>query len=118
MCYHTILYVLFTAANAIHQFLAYYRQNSPTASITVKMHLMEDHMIPFLEKWGKVGFGLLGEQGAESVHKDFNTIKERFANIANPVQRLRCTLQEHHLRCSPSLREAKPQPKRRRVAEK
>ena len=88
--------------------MSYYRKNFPTASITAKLHLLEDHKVPF--------FGLLGEQGAESIHKDFNAIKDRFVNIATP--RLWCRLQEHHLQCSQSLREAKPQPKQRRVAEK
>ena len=68
-------------------------------------------MVPFLERWNIADFGLLGEQGAESAHEDFNYIKDRFLNIPNPVERLRCTVQEHHLQCSLGLREAKPQPK-------
>ena len=103
--------------DSIHTFLTYYRREFPAASTTVKLHLMEDHMTPFLEKWSAVGFGLLGEQGAESVHKDFNAIKERYANMPNPVERIRSTLQEHHLRCSPQLRDAKPQVKRRKTTE-
>ena len=101
--------------DSIHTFLTYYRQEFPAASITVKLHLMEDHMIPFLEKWSVVGFGLLGEQGAESVHKDFNALKARYVNMPNAVERIRCTLQEHHLRCTPQLRDAKPLAKRRKT---
>ena len=93
-------------ADAIHGFLQYYRREFPTTSITVKLHLMEDHMMTFLQKWNRVGFGLLGEQGAESIHKDFNMLKERFTNIPNPIDRIKCTLKEHHLRCAPSLSKA------------
>ena len=54
--------------DAIHSFLCYYHQHFPSALITLKIHLMEDHMTPFLRRWVGVGFGLLGEQGAESIH--------------------------------------------------
>lgn len=37
------------------------------ATITPKLHMLEDHVIPFLTKWG-VGLGFLGEHGAESIH--------------------------------------------------
>ena len=39
----------------------------PDSSISPKMHLLEDHIIPWAKEW-HVGFGLLGEQGAESIH--------------------------------------------------
>ena len=44
---------------------------APLTSIMVKMHLLENHMVPFLRQWNGVGFGLMGEQGAESVHAEF-----------------------------------------------
>ena len=96
---------LIHAADSIQEFLAYYRREFPTATTTVKLHLLEDHMTSFLEKWNAVGFGLMAEQGAESVHRDINSIKERYSNMPDPVERLRCTLQEHHLRSSPELRD-------------
>ena len=30
-------------------------------------------MVSFLRQWNGVGFGLIGEQGAESVHAEFNS---------------------------------------------
>lgn len=34
----------------------------PGESISPKMHILEDHMVPFLKKW-KLGCGFYGEQG-------------------------------------------------------
>ena len=62
-------------------------------------------MVPFLNLWKGVGFGLMGEQGAESIHAD---LKRRFSGMPDPVERLRCTVKEHHLRCSPQNIAAKP----------
>jgi hypothetical protein len=31
-------------------------------------------------KWGGVGFGVMGEQGAESIHAEFNKIEQRHRN--------------------------------------
>ena len=58
----------------IDAFLAFYRDAFPQATVLPKMHMLEDHVIPFLKKW-KVGLGFLGEQGAESVHARFNSQK-------------------------------------------
>jgi hypothetical protein len=57
--------------------MGYYMQTFPGASITVKFHMLEDHMKP-LQQWKGVGFGSLGEQGAEGIHADFNNLKWRY----------------------------------------
>ena len=46
-----------SAGRKIEDFLAYYRSTFPDTSITPKLHMLEDHILPFLEKW-RVGFGL------------------------------------------------------------
>ena len=97
--------------------MAYYRRVFPEASVTVKMHMLEEHLVPFLREWSGIGFGLMAEQGAESIHKEFNSLMHRFTNIPNRVERLRCVLREHHLRCCSVNRDAKPQPKRRKSVE-
>ena len=56
------------------EFMHYYRDVFPEASITPKLHILEDHMVTFLRNW-RVGGNLLGEQGAESVHKVYNQLK-------------------------------------------
>ena len=54
--------------------MKYYREQFPTSTVTPKLHMLEEHIVPWLKKW-KVGFGLLGEQGAESIHAHFNSLK-------------------------------------------
>ena len=63
--------------DAVRSFLSYYRQHFPSASITLKLYLMEENMVPFIGQWGGVGFELLGEQGAESIHHEFKLIQQR-----------------------------------------
>ena len=50
--------------------MGYYRQEFPTATVTHELHMLEEHIVPWLKKW-KVGFGLVGEEGAESIHAHF-----------------------------------------------
>ena len=100
---------------AITIFLVYYRKTFPGASITVKLHMLEDHMVPFLTAHNGVGFGLMGEQGAESIHADMNYIKSRYVKMPNRIDALRCTLKDHLLRCSPINIMAKPPIKRRKT---
>ena len=56
------------------EFMHYYRDVFPEASIKPKLHILEDHMVNFLRNW-RVGCGLLGELGAESIHKVYNQLK-------------------------------------------
>ena len=52
---------------AITNFMDAFRKSFPKATVPVKMHLLEDHTVAWVQKW-HVGFGLLGEQGAEPIH--------------------------------------------------
>ncbi len=82
--------------------MKYYRTTFPHATVLPKMHLMEDHAVAWIRKW-HLGFGAMGEQGAESIHASFNGIERSFANmIHNKVDRLRSVMREHHLRVSPT----------------
>ena len=47
--------------------MAFYRAQFPWATVIPKLHVMEDHVIPWLRRF-HVGAGLMGEQGAESIH--------------------------------------------------
>ncbi len=51
-------------------------------SITPKMHMLEDHIVDFLRQW-RVGFGLLGDQDAESIHTVYNQLNRVYATIHN-----------------------------------
>ena len=48
-----------------------------------------------------VGFGLLVEQGAESIHARFNSLRRTFASVPNGVERLRNTMKEHLISITP-----------------
>jgi hypothetical protein len=106
ICPHVYLTVLIE--KAITEFLAFYRHTFPDSTVTVKLHLLEDHLVGFLRQWEGVGFGIMGEQGAEGIHADFNSLKRRFGEMPDAVERLRCTIQEHHLRCTPQNIASKP----------
>ena len=75
------------------------------------MHLLEDHTSP--SQWANsnhVGFGLLGEQGADSIHAKFNQLGLVFAPIKDRVQNLKCIMKEHLLSIEPQLVAAIPPP--------
>ena len=78
----------------IDDFMSFYRDSFPHATITPKLHLLEDHVVDFVKQY-RVGFGFLGEQGAESIHAKFNGIRRNFVNMRNPVDRLSAILIEH-----------------------
>ena len=80
-----------------------------TVSITPKLHLLEKQIISWLKKW-KVGSGLIGEQGAESIHAQFNALKRTYQPIPNAVERLRCIIKEHFVRVAPTNANALPPP--------
>lgn len=87
--------------------MANFREQWPDESITPKLHILEDHVVPFLMKW-KCGFGFYGEQGGESLHNQFNKMKHRFNNIKNPQERLRCLMRQHLLTGSPHAQSLRP----------
>ena len=74
--------------------------NIGTSKVTPKMHLLEEHMIPWLHKW-KAGLGLMSKQGSESIHARINAIKPFYANMTNDEDRFRHTIMAHHLQVSP-----------------
>ena len=94
--------------------MSHYWMTFPHASVTPKMHMLEDHMMTWLKKW-KVGFGTMGEQGAESIHANFNGIETNM--VHNRVQRLRCAVNEHYLRISPENVSMLPPIKRRKKSD-
>lgn len=95
---------------SIEEFMQFYRQNFPAATVMPKMHFVEEHMIPWLRKYG-VGLGLMGEQGAESIHAKINTVKRAYSNMRDKVERLHSILREHHRQTCPVLANLKPEVK-------
>lgn len=101
----------------IDQFLEFYRDSFPKATITPKIHMLEDHMVDFFRNW-KVGLGFLGEQGAESIHARFNSIRRNYVNMPNRVQQLEYIMKEHFNQICPDNIVRQPsKPKKRKTKE-
>ena len=45
--------------------------------------MLEEHVVSWIQKWG-VGFGLMGEQGAESIHAHFNSLSRTIKQLKKP----------------------------------
>ena len=74
--------------------MEFFRTNFPKGTIPIKMHMVEDHAV----QWARsthVGFGLLGEQGAESMHAKFNNLARAYSAIKGKVHQLKCIVAEH-----------------------
>lgn len=89
--------------------MRYYRQTFPDATVTPMLHMLEEHRLPWLRRW-MVGFGLLGEQDAESIHAYFNSLKRTYCGIPDRVQRLKQMMAEHLLHVAPDNTTIRPPP--------
>ena len=98
----TIIISISPTEHAISEFMESFRASFPSSSISLKMHLLEDHTVPWAKRTG-TGFGLLGEQGAESIHSRFNTLQRTCQCIHNKVDRLLSFVKEHSLSISPRI---------------
>ena len=102
--------------NNIQAFMAYYRSTFPHATVLPKMHMLEAHVIPWMKKW-HVGFGIMGEQGAESIHKYFNSLERTSHSIPDRVDRMHNIMKEHLRHTAPSMVALQPAPKKLRREE-
>ena len=96
-------------------FMNFYRQTWPNESVTPKLHMLEDHVVDFVRRW-KLGLGIYGEQGGESIHAEFNNLNTLFRHIPGRCSRLKSTMKEHYLRNHPVTKKMKPviKPRRKR----
>ena len=96
--------------------MKFYRESFPWATVLPKMHLLEEHVVPWLRRW-HIGFGLMGEQGAESIHAYFNGLKRTYSVYdPYPVKQLKQMMKEHLLHIAPSNLAAKPVKKKRKLS--
>ena len=98
----------------IDEYLAYYRGIFPDGRIIIKQHLLEDHVVPWIRRWG-FGMGLHGEQGGESIHAQFNEISANNRGIVCPLKRTLSVLQDHLTLVSPTIQEKQPKIKTRKL---
>ena len=92
--------------------MTFYREQFPQATVIPKMHMLEKHVVDWLDQW-QVGIGLMGEQGAEAIHAYFNNLKVTYRNIPNGVERLRCMMKQHYVYIAPSTIACRPPPVKR-----
>ena len=94
----------------IEDFLASWRKEiveRQLGHITLKLHLLEQHTLPLMTKL-RVGIGLLGEHGAESIHSTFNNYDSDFKNIPLASQRLKTIADQHLLSCVTDINNLRP----------
>ena len=77
--HHSPIFFFFTEASIV-SFMDVFRRSFPSATIPPKMHMLEDHTMEWVRA-RNVGFGLLGEQGAESIHARFNSLGRTYAFV-------------------------------------
>ena len=107
--------------NITLHFVLSQRRASKCSWSSIKQHshrlqcflILEDHVVPWLKEW-RVGFGLMGEQGAESIHVYFNSLARTYHSIPQRVDHLRAMMREHSLHSTPTLATERPLVKRRK----
>ena len=57
-----------------------------------------------------MGAGLMGEQGAESLHSAIHNMDHRYSSIVNRLDRLKYIVKEHNILTAPSLNTLRPTP--------
>ena len=87
--------------------MEHFRTTHPKESISIKMHLLEEHTVPWARLTG-AGFGLLGEQGSESIHARFNSLQRTYHSMHDKVERLLSVVKEHTISIVPQNVEAIP----------
>ena len=66
--------------------MAYYRSQFPTATVTPKLHMLEEHVVPWIKRWG-VGFGVLGEQGKQMMIAQHLKVAPANTTARPPIKR-------------------------------
>ena len=89
-------------------FTTYLREQFPQATFPPKLHMLEDHVVSFIQKW-HFPLGFFGEQGGESIHHKFVDLAATFACVHPATERLKRMLEEHFVVVHPRNREIIPQ---------
>ena len=71
---------------------------------------MGSHHTEILSGLWKIGAGLMGEQGAESIHAHLNRLASNYVGIVKPLDRLRYIFNEQNLESAPTLNHLCPPP--------
>lgn len=93
--------------------MSFLRKTFPGESVTPKLHMLENHVVDFISKW-KIGLGLYGEQGGESIHPEFNMLRSTYSSVRPPASRVRVIMEQHHLKVTPICKSYIPEIKKRK----
>ena len=74
------------AKKACRRFVANYKTAIPYANVSLKIHVIEQHMFPFLSRHNK-GCAWFSVSAIETLHAQFNRASRRAAHIRNPGAR-------------------------------
>ena len=85
----------------IESFMIFLRSKFPDIRRSPKLHILEDHVVPFIRRCG-LGPGFYGEQGGESIHKTINAMKHNYSNIKNACERLKYVMCNHLAAANPN----------------
>ena len=106
------LFFTLSTEQDIDTFVSFFRSNLPDATFPPKMHMLEEYVGPFLRRW-YFPLRCFGEQGGESIHKDFVQLTSIFSHVKPSTMRLKKMLEEHHLIVHPKNRELIPEKRKR-----
>ena len=95
----------------ITEFMSFYRQNFPEATVLPKMQMLEEHVIPWLREW-HIEFGVMGGKGDEIIHKYFNNLGRRYCSVPRSTDKLKLMFKEHLLHIAPANVVARPSVKK------
>ncbi|XP_070549699.1 uncharacterized protein [Ptychodera flava] len=102
---------------SVEAFLQHFRSNFPRETVTPKMHILEDHVLPWIQM-RRLGCGLHGEQGMEGVHSECNRLTATYSRIPDKLEQLQQLMKMHHLSVHPAKACDKPEIKRRKTKSK
>ena len=103
----------FISQKAAFTFQEHYRTSFPHATIIPKLHLLEDHVLPWVRRW-RVGSGLMGEQGTEQILVHIHRLETVYSGIADLLQCLKYIIHEHMLQTAPALTTLQPPPPKKK----
>ena len=63
--------------------------------------MLEDNVVPFIRQW-RVGLGVMGEQGAESINNRFNILERTYSTMPNKANRLKCMVADNFRQVCPA----------------
>ena len=80
---------------AIACYMEHFRSRISNANVTLKMHILERHVVEQIEITG-CGLGVLSEHGLEGLHQYWNKIEDTYQHMKTQQLRMyRCCMKTH-----------------------